>query len=221
MGSAAIGTVVDGEDRVATRNGADPVLGKRREPSGGHKAAHSKLSRWTRFGVRLRSRRCVPWPFTGPRIGHVDRGHAGGPLLAGRPRRWSATQAPCPSFRATVNPVRSKPALRLGFPYWGRHTLDGHPPARAIRAASTSTSPPRQEGNTMTHARLIHLGELAEEAAAYSDNPPWARHLAGAAADAAKWPKPKPAASWTPAFTGCSTTSTSPWAGDLPRGSPR
>lgn len=36
----------------------------------------------------------------------------------------------------------------------------------------------------MTHARLIHLAALAEEAAAYSDNPPRARHLAGAAADA-------------------------------------
>ncbi|MDQ6785155.1 MAG: hypothetical protein M3063_17325, partial [Actinomycetota bacterium] len=48
-------------------------------------------------------------------------------------------------------------------------------------AASTSTSQPRQEGNTMTHDRLIHLAELAEEAADYSDNPSWSRQLSDAA----------------------------------------
>lgn len=59
MGNATIGIVVDGEDRVATRNGADPVLGKRRKPSGGHKAAHPKLSRWTRFGVSAITRALI------------------------------------------------------------------------------------------------------------------------------------------------------------------
>ncbi len=36
----------------------------------------------------------------------------------------------------------------------------------------------------MTPSRLIHLAELAEEAADYSDNPAWGRHLSAAAGDA-------------------------------------